>query len=59
MSTASLELWIMGFHDRFGVNTIGEPCDRKDHAQFDGESLALGGLYGWAIYAPGGKDRDQ
>ena len=42
--------------DSFGVNTIGEPCDRKGHARFDGEALASGGLYGWAIYSPGGND---
>jgi len=41
------------------VNTIGEPCDRKGHARFDGEALVWGRLYGWAIYAPGGNDRDQ
>ena len=45
--------------DSFGVNAIGEPCDRKGHARFDGEALVLGDVYGCALYAPGGNHRDQ
>ncbi|HTE83535.1 MAG TPA: hypothetical protein VK821_02285, partial [Dehalococcoidia bacterium] len=43
--------------DSFGVNTIGEPCDRKGHARFDGEALVWDGLYGCAVYAPAGNRR--
>src|SRR6266567_7360329 len=43
--------------DSFGVNTIGEPCDRKGHARFDGEALVWDGLYGCAVYAPAGNGR--
>jgi hypothetical protein len=27
------------------VNTIGEPCDRKGHARFDGEVLVRNGEF--------------
>ena len=38
------------------MNIIGEPCDRKGHARFDGEARWLwDGLYGSAVYALAGK----